>query len=100
MAVEKPLALDATERGFGPFGVRDFSVVVPEIELSEIPFQVLFATMLVHPFHPTLEDPEIAFHRIRVDPAGLGVLAQGMMNAPVARVFAPDMAVMPRLVGH
>lgn len=54
--IGEALSLTAPNRRNRPFHVRDFPRVVAEIELSQVPMQMLLFAMLVDAAHPTFED--------------------------------------------
>jgi hypothetical protein len=59
LMIGQALALCAPDRRQGAIIIivaERHAVIVPKIELSQIPMQVLFAAMLIHAAHPALED--------------------------------------------
>ena len=59
--------LNATERGFGPFGICNLAVVVSEVELPKIPLKVALSTMLINTLHSSFENTEKALDGVCVD---------------------------------
>ena len=70
-------------------------MIVAEINLSEIARQMVFGTVLIHAFHASLENAEIALNRVRVDRCGVrglqGIIPQnktgGVVMSPPAQVL-------------
>jgi hypothetical protein len=63
---------DTGEQRIGAVGVVEAvggAVRVAEIELRQIPVQMLLRTELLDAAHPPLEDAEVALNRVRVDRA-------------------------------
>ena len=70
--VGEPLTYHTLQRFVGALGIFNSerrAVAVTEIELGEIAVQVLLAAPLIDALHPALEDAEIAFDGVGVDPA-------------------------------
>ena len=58
------------------------AVVIPEVKLCQIAVQVLFIAVLIHAFHASLEDREIAFQRVHVNRAA-NVLTSAVLDREV-----------------
>jgi hypothetical protein len=66
-SIGKPLPKDALERVVRTGGVVNAecdAVIIPEIELVQIPLQMLFPAMLIDAPHTPLEDAEEAFNGV------------------------------------
>ena len=55
-AIGKTFALDTFQGFESPFCIADLAIVIPEIELAKVAFQVLGRYMLVSTIQTTLED--------------------------------------------
>lgn len=86
LTIREPLALctnDGLGRALLVLDTKRRAVVVAEIELRQVPMQVLLRAMLVGPAHAALEHREVAFHGICMDLAARPFLC-AMVDALVA----------------
>src|ERR1700680_4393873 len=68
-SVSQSLADDAAQRPTGTLDIinaKSDALVVPEIELGQIPFQMFFADVVVHADNPAFKDREITFYGVGV----------------------------------
>lgn len=73
LPVHQALALRAFDRSNGAFNIAAAErnpVIVAEVELRQIPMQVLLAAVLIDAIHAAFEDREVAFDRIGGHVAG------------------------------
>jgi hypothetical protein len=74
-------------------------VVVPEIELAQIPLQMNFGDVLVNAVDASLEDAEIALNGVGMDIA-TNVFAVGVVDGAMRSEVVADIGVNLGLVGH
>src|SRR5215831_17666338 len=82
-SVSKPLAGSATQRAIGAFFIVDperHSVVMPKIELGQIPMQMMLGHVVVDADDAALEHAEIAFRGVGVPEVGANVLLGRMIH--------------------
>lgn len=75
------------------------TVTVAEVELRQIPVQVLLADVVERPDDAALQDAEVAFDGVAVDVAA-NVLIRAMVNHAVRSELLADMVVTARRVRH
>src|SRR5207249_1293101 len=79
--------------------ISHHAVVVSEVELSDIPVQMLNAYMVKRANQAALEDAEIALNRVGMRvPAR--VLPARVVESTVASELAPDLAVVLGVIRH
>jgi len=102
-SVSKPLAGSATQRAIGAFFIVDperHSVVMPKIELGQIPMQMMLGHVVVDADDAALEHAEIAFRGVGVPEGGANVLLGRMIHGAMPGKLASDARIDGALVGH
>lgn len=74
-------------------------VVVAEIELGNVPVQVLLGAVLIDALHAALEDAVIALNRVGVDRAA-PIFASPVADEIVPGEMLVEVCVLPRLIRH
>jgi hypothetical protein len=104
----QPLARESSQRAFCTLAILNTerrTIIVPEIEFSEIAMQMPLAAMLVDALHAAFEDAVVALDRVRMDlHARFAVritvlIARVIHNAMRGELFANG-HVATRFVGH
>ena len=103
--IGEPLADDTGQELVGALGVIDaerHTIAVPEIELGQIPIQVVMAAMLIDTLHATFEDREKALDGVGMDSAiqAGNVLAVHVLDDTVTGEILAQVVILVRLVGH
>lgn len=103
LLIGQPLAI----RAFDGFG-RALSVVNPkrdplvvaEVELAEIPLQVLCRNMVIGADHATFEDREIAFDRVSVPEIAPNIFLNRVVDRAVPGKVISDRRINRAVIGH
>ena len=84
------------------FAAQRRTVGVAEIELRQIPLQMLLRAVLVDALHAALEDREEAFNRVRRGDLAIlvaGIFAAAMVNRAMGGELSADAAIVLGLIG-
>jgi hypothetical protein len=101
LPIREPLPFDSVECPNRPLLVvnaKRNARVVPEIELRQIPVQMLFGAMLVDAMHAALKDAEHAFDGVRVGIAA-HVFVGTVVDRLVVRELGTDLRIEAAFVG-
>ena len=66
-SIGQPFALNPHQGHIAALCIGDLPIIIPEIKLPYIPFEVLGADMLINTYKAPLQDAEIVLNRVRVD---------------------------------
>src|SRR5437867_2696605 len=95
-----PLALDALNRRFPPLRIADRAAVPPKREFIAVAVKMFLADVMKRADDSALQEREIAFSSVSVEPIGADVFAAGVIHADVFSVPGNGLAIRWQLVSH